>query len=72
MARFTKIGITAGKTVDAAKASPELQKAIGKGIGNHWADFMELKKRAGIMGCVCTNPALKSLTTHGNFRLSNR
>jgi hypothetical protein len=46
MVRFAKIGITAGKTVDAAKASPEVQKAIGQGIGDAWADFMELKKRA--------------------------
>ncbi len=46
MARFAKIGIGAGKTFDASKLSPEMQTAIGQGIGDAWADFMSLKKRS--------------------------
>ena len=46
MARFAKLDIGAGKTFDASKFSPEVQKAIGQGISDAWIDFDALKKRA--------------------------
>jgi len=45
MARFAKIGISAGKTFDMSKFSPQVQKAIGQGISDAWVDFAALKKR---------------------------
>lgn len=44
MARFAKIGIGAGKTVDAGKLSPEMKAAIEGGIADAWADFAEFMK----------------------------
>ncbi|WP_319524519.1 DUF1254 domain-containing protein [uncultured Desulfosarcina sp.] len=46
MARFARLGIGAGKTFDFNALSPEIQKAIGQGIQDAWADFMEVKKDA--------------------------
>jgi len=46
MAQFAKIGIGAGKTFDMSKFSPDVQKAIGQGIADAWADFAALRKRA--------------------------
>jgi hypothetical protein len=43
MARFASIGIGAGKTFDAGKLSPEMNKAIEGGIADAWADFAALK-----------------------------
>jgi hypothetical protein len=45
MARFAKIGIGAGKTLDLGKLTPELRKAIQQGMADAWADFANLKKR---------------------------
>ena len=45
MERFAKIGIGAGKTFDATKFSPEVQKAIGEGIGDAWLAFDGLVKQ---------------------------
>ena len=45
MARFSKLGIGAGKTFDLSKFSPEVQKAVGQGIADAWLDFAALKKR---------------------------
>ena len=44
MARFVKIGVGAGKTLDAGKLSPEMTKAIGDGMADAWADFAGLIK----------------------------
>jgi hypothetical protein len=44
MARLAKIGVGAGKTIDASKLSPEMAKAIGDGIADAWADFAGLVK----------------------------
>ncbi len=46
MARFTKLGIGAGKTFDWDAFPPDIQKAIGQGIADAWADFTALKERA--------------------------
>jgi hypothetical protein len=45
MARFAKIGVGAGKTMDAGKLSPEMKSAIEQGMADAWADFGELRKR---------------------------
>lgn len=37
MARFAKIGVGAGKTIDASRLSPEVRKAIEDGMGDAWA-----------------------------------
>ncbi len=44
MERFAKIDIGAGKTFDARKFSPEVQKAIGEGVGDAWLEFESLVK----------------------------
>ena len=46
MARFAQLGIGAGKTFDWDAFSPDIQKAIGQGIADAWADFAALKERA--------------------------
>ncbi len=43
MARLAKIGI--GKTFAAAKASPEIRKALEEGIADAWKAFDEYKKK---------------------------
>jgi hypothetical protein len=44
MARFAKIGVGAGKTIDAGKLSPEIKTAIEQGMADAWAEFAEFKK----------------------------
>src|ERR1700704_2138650 len=44
MARFAKIGVGAGNTLDASKLSPEMKAAIEQGMADAWADFAGLKK----------------------------
>ena len=45
MARFAKLGIGAGKTLDINKLSPELKAAIEGGMADAWADFAGLVKQ---------------------------
>ncbi|QRM56205.1 DUF1254 domain-containing protein [Sinorhizobium sp. BG8] len=45
MARFSKIGIGAGKAFDPGKLSPELKNAIELGRADAWADLDALRKR---------------------------
>src|SRR6266403_844506 len=45
MARFAKIGVGAGKTLDASKLSPEMKAAIEQGVADAWVDVGELEKR---------------------------
>jgi hypothetical protein len=45
MARFAKIGVGAGKTLDASKLSPELKTAIEQGMADAWVDLASLEKR---------------------------
>ena len=44
MARFAKIGVGAGKTLDATALSSEMQKALQDGIADAWAAFKEYKE----------------------------
>jgi hypothetical protein len=44
MARFARIGVGAGKTLDVSKLSPEMKAAIEQGMGDAWADFAGLVK----------------------------
>src|SRR5436305_4598873 len=44
MARFAKIGVGAGKTMDASKLSPEMKAAVEQGVADAWADFGGLEK----------------------------
>ena len=45
MARFAKIGVGAGKALDASKLSPEMTAAIEQGMADAWADFAALEKQ---------------------------
>jgi len=45
MARFARIGIGAGKTFDASKLTPEMNKAIQDGIADAWQDEAGVEKR---------------------------
>jgi hypothetical protein len=45
MARFAKIGIGAGKTIDVAKLSPEIKTALEQGIADAWEDNAKLMRR---------------------------
>jgi hypothetical protein len=45
MARFSKIGVGAGKTFDASKLSPEMKTAIEGGIADAWTELAALKKK---------------------------
>jgi hypothetical protein len=45
MARFAKIGVGAGKSLDASKLSPEMKAAIEQGVADAWADFGGLEKQ---------------------------
>jgi hypothetical protein len=45
MARFAKIGIGAGKSIDVEKLSPEMTTAMEQGISDAWADFGGLIKQ---------------------------
>src|SRR5262249_55430848 len=45
MARFSRIGVGAGKAFDSGKLSPEVKAAIEKGMADAWADLAGLKKR---------------------------
>ena len=45
MARFARIGVGAGKTMDASKLSPEMKAAVEQGVADAWADFGELEKQ---------------------------
>jgi hypothetical protein len=44
MARFAKLDIGGGKTLDVSKLSPEMKTAIAQGMADAWADFAGLKK----------------------------
>lgn len=45
MGRFAKIGVSAGRTFDAGKLSPEMRAAIEAGMADAWADHENLQKR---------------------------
>ena len=45
MARFARIGIGAGKTIDASTLSPEVRAAIEQGMADAWAELASLQKR---------------------------
>jgi hypothetical protein len=45
MARFARIGVGAGKTMDARKLSPEMKAAVEQGVADAWADFGGLEKQ---------------------------
>jgi hypothetical protein len=45
MARFAKIGVGAGKTIDPSKLSPEMKTALEQGMADAWTDFAGLQKR---------------------------
>jgi hypothetical protein len=44
MARFARIGIGAGKTIDVSSLSPEMKNAFSQGIADAWADLANLQK----------------------------
>ena len=45
MARFAKIGVGAGKTINVAALSPEMKAAMEGGIADAWSDVANLKKK---------------------------
>ena len=44
MARFAKINVGAGKTIDVAALSPEMKTAMEQGIADAWVDLDGVKK----------------------------
>ena len=44
MARFAKIGIGAGKTIDFAKLSPDMKAAFEQGMADAWKDLAAFEK----------------------------
>jgi hypothetical protein len=45
MARFARIGVGAGKSLDASTLSPDMKAAIEQGMADAWADFGGLEKQ---------------------------
>jgi len=45
MARFAKIGVGGGKTIDVGALSPEMKAAMEEGVADAWADFETLQKQ---------------------------
>jgi hypothetical protein len=45
MARFAKIGVGAGKTLDASKLSPEIKAAYTQGMADAWAEYTTFKQQ---------------------------
>jgi hypothetical protein len=45
MARFAKIGVSAGKTFDVNTLSPDMKTAIEQGMADAWVDLANLKKK---------------------------
>ncbi len=45
MARFAKIGVEAGKTLNVSKLSPEIRTAMEQGIADAWVDFNGILKQ---------------------------
>jgi hypothetical protein len=45
MARFAKIGVGAGKTIDVGALSPEMKSALEQGVADAWAEFENLQKQ---------------------------
>lgn len=45
MARFSKIGVGAGRAFDASTLSPEMKKAIESGMADAWDEYADLKKQ---------------------------
>jgi len=43
MARFAKIGVGAGKTIDVGALSPAMKTAMEQGVADAWADFENLQ-----------------------------
>jgi hypothetical protein len=45
MARFAKIGLGAGLSIDLDKLAPDIREALEQGIADAWTDYADLKKR---------------------------
>jgi hypothetical protein len=45
MARFAKIGVGAGKTIDESKLSPEVKQAMQQGMADAWDELAKLQKK---------------------------
>jgi hypothetical protein len=52
MERFAKIRVGAGKTLDAAKLTPEVRQAIELGVADGWKEFNEFKSTQVDLGKV--------------------
>lgn len=50
MGGFAKIGVGAGKKMDLAKLSPEVKKAIAKGMGDAWQELDDFPKTSFATG----------------------
>jgi hypothetical protein len=44
-ARFAKIGVGAGVSIDIGGLTPDIREALEQGIADAWTDFADLKKR---------------------------
>lgn len=52
MARFAKIGVGAGKTIDFTKLSPEMKTAYEQGMADAWKELADLERTEIIPGKV--------------------
>jgi hypothetical protein len=52
MERFAKIGVGAGKTLDASKLSPEIKQATEQGMADAWKEFEEFNSTQVATGKV--------------------
>src|SRR6185369_13039047 len=55
MARFAKIGVGAGKTIDVAALPPGIKSAMEQGMADAWAEFDKLQKEKIDAGEVTTS-----------------
>jgi hypothetical protein len=68
LARFTRIGVGAGRTFDTNNLLPETQKAIQDGIADAWAAFVDLKTNGIETGKVTSGDLFGSRAfLNGNY-----
>jgi hypothetical protein len=57
MARFAKVGVGAGRTIDINKLSPNIKQAMQSGMADAWTEFQEFKKTEFDTGKVTAGDA---------------
>jgi hypothetical protein len=60
IARFARIGVGAGKTLEADKLSPEMKTAIQQGMADAWTEYADFKKNRVDTGQVASEDMFSS------------